>query len=109
MLVAQDLANSKNVFLDEFRIYVGLRPQGFQKFILCHQASRMFNQVTQYIEGLRCKRYPVLAAPETLIPGIKPESSEQLHAAPSWSYAINTPAEYERILRHYKRRFHMFR
>ena len=33
VLVAQDLANSENVFLDEFRIYVGLWPQSFQKFI----------------------------------------------------------------------------
>src|SRR5262249_26897390 len=36
MLAAQDLANSENVFLDEFRIDVCLRPQRFQKFILCH-------------------------------------------------------------------------
>src|SRR5258708_33178899 len=73
MLVTQDLANPENVFLDEFRIYVCFRPQRLQKFILRYQSSRMFNQVTQHIEGLRCKGYPVLATPQALVRRIKSE------------------------------------
>jgi hypothetical protein len=82
MLIAQHFANAQNVFLDEFRIYVCLRPEGFQKFILRYQASRVLHQITQYIEGLWGKRYPVLTAPKAMVRRIKPECLENLHAAP---------------------------
>src|SRR5215467_14320785 len=82
MLIAEDFANAQNVFLDEFRIHICLRPEGFQEFILRHQASRVFHQVTQYVEGLWGKRYPVLTAPKALVRRIQPECLENLHAAP---------------------------
>src|SRR5215468_9327992 len=56
----------------------------------------MLNQVTQHIEGLRRKRYPVFTAPQALVRRIKPEWLEQLHLALSRrAMRRRTTAEYE--------------
>jgi hypothetical protein len=44
-LISEDFANFQDVFSENFRLYVGVRPQGVHEFVMSHQPARMLDQV----------------------------------------------------------------
>src|SRR2546425_4261121 len=54
--VAQGLPDFQDVFLDDLRIDVSLRPDGLQDLFLCHQPIGMLDQEAEHVERLRRQR-----------------------------------------------------
>src|ERR1700719_996424 len=65
--IAQHLADSQAVFLNEFRIDISLRPQRFQNLILSYEPPRVFHQLTQHSASLRRERHAPFPLPEALL------------------------------------------
>ncbi len=77
--IAQGFANSQNIFLNDFGIYVRFGPQRIKNFILRHQPVRVLHQIAQHIERFRRQRHSLFPAPQAVVHGIEPERMELLH------------------------------
>ena len=69
--ITQDLADSENVLLDKFRVYLGLGPHRVEDLLLGNDPIRVPDQVAQQIERLRAERYALLPTLQAVIDGVE--------------------------------------
>src|SRR5215813_5555386 len=79
--ITQGLTDAQNIFLDDLWVYMRVRPESFEYFILRYQPIRMFDKVTEYVESLRSEQHPVFSAPQAVINAVEPERVKLLHFA----------------------------
>src|SRR6266436_9707844 len=71
--ITEDLADSEDVLLDEFRVHVRLRPQRLEDLVLGNDSIRVIDQIAKQIERLWPKRYALLPTPQAVVDGVEPK------------------------------------
>jgi hypothetical protein len=77
--VAKGLSNLKDVFPENLRVYIGVRPDSLQHFIRLYQPSRILDEVAQDVIRFWSDRNPLGIPPKAMIGRIQPEGTKRLH------------------------------
>src|SRR5271165_2482625 len=77
--VAQGLSNLKDVFPENLRIFIGVRPDSLQHVIWRYQASRILDEVAQDVIRFWSDRNTLGIPPKAMIGCIQPEGTKRLH------------------------------
>jgi len=77
--IAERVSNTEDVFLDDFRIDVGVRPQRLENFLLGNDSVPALDQIMQQVECLRTERHAFLSSPQAVVDRVEAKGMERFH------------------------------